>query len=495
MPQFDQLSGAADIALIAGAVMIGLYLARQPMRALIASSCKGLAEGLRFSSRALTATRTRLVARNREVLLAAGRDAAGRMASREFDRFSDAVRRDLGAYPALHQELSEQSRRLEENYEKSAGVPPTPPGWAEAVDAVAGVTEKADPVLRQVLGSIHDSFKKAGEEAREDYRRDCRTRHKHLHDMAPSWRESVRLLEEVKGSVETVNERAASVDRHMEKFEEIARGEDRAAAALQSSALVQFFISGLVLLVATGGAVVNFHLIARPMSEMVGGNAFIGAFRTADIAALVIILVELSMGLFLMECLRITNLFPAVSALPDRIRRRLAAASFVILLSLAGVEAGLAYMRELLLQDELATTALLRGGEAEASAPAFLWITTAAQMGMGFILPFALTFIAIPLETFVHSMRAVLGWVASGALMIGAFALRLLARGFEGAAGVLTELYDVAIFAPLWVDRRLAAARAGVAEARVAKLERRQEPSAEIGAKAVMKDVEQRLAS
>lgn len=34
-----------------------------------------------------------------------------------------------------------------------------------------------------------------------------------------------------------------------------------------------------------------------------------------------------------------------------------------------------------------------------------LWITTAAQMGMGFILPFALTFVAIPLETFVLSLK------------------------------------------------------------------------------------------
>ena len=38
-----------------------------------------------------------------------------------------------------------------------------------------------------------------------------------------------------------------------------------------------------------------------------------------------------------------------------------------------------------------------------------MWITTAAQMGMGFTLPFALVFVAIPLETFVHSLRTVLG--------------------------------------------------------------------------------------
>ena len=75
--------------------------------------------------------------------------------------------------------------------------------------------------------------------------------------------------------------------------------------------------------------------------------------------------------------------------------------TFTILLLLASIEAGLAYMREVLMQDELATSALLRGSEASIEN-GFMWITTAAQMGMGFVLPFALVFVAIPLETFKH---------------------------------------------------------------------------------------------
>ncbi|NIW24713.1 MAG: hypothetical protein GWN29_09200, partial [Gammaproteobacteria bacterium] len=117
-----------------------------------------------------------------------------------------------------------------------------------------------------------------------------------------------------------------------------------------------------MLLVAVGGAAINFSLIARPMAEMVGGTSFIGGFRTADIAALVIILVEISMGLFLMESLRITRLFPVIGALADKLRVRMIWITFTILLFLASVEAGLAYMREILMQDELATSALLRGG-------------------------------------------------------------------------------------------------------------------------------------
>jgi len=471
---------------IVGLTIGALYFARTPMHGVIQGMCKAIAQGLRFAYGSVTNARTNLVARNREVLLAQGREAASRMVEREFERYGDAVRRDIGQYPSLHQALAEKARKLDEDYAASIATPPSPPGWAEAVDAVAAVQAKADPVLRQVLESIHGSFRKAANEAGEAYRQDYRGRHKALNEMAPNWREALKLLGDVKGRFDALNERASSVDRHMQKYEEMSAGSDRAAAALQSSALVQFCIAGLVLLVAFGGAIVNFHLIARPMSEMVGGTAFIGAFRTADIAALVIILVELSMGLFVMECLRITNLFPAVSALSDRVRRRLAAVAFGILFSLACVEAGLAYMRELLLVDELATTAILRG-DASAATSSFLWITTAAQMGMGFVLPFALTFVAIPLETFVHSLRAVLGWAAAGALLAVSFFLNLFARLFDEASGVLNELYDVVIFAPLWVERRLLE-RAGGAPAATAR-----EPKP-VGAKAMLDDAERRLA-
>jgi hypothetical protein len=123
-----------------------------------------------------------------------------------------------------------------------------------------------------------------------------------------------------------------------------------------------------------------------------------------------------------------------------------------LLTALASVEAGLAYMREVLLQDELATSALLRGDGAGVLANEYLWITTAAQMGMGFILPFALTFVAIPLETFVHSLRTVLGVCAIGGLRALAGALRLLGAGCRYLGRFLVDVYDIVIFLPLWLE-------------------------------------------
>ena len=151
-----------------------------------------------------------------------------------------------------------------------------------------------------------------------------------------------------------------------------------------------------------------------------------------------------------MESLRITRLFPVIGALPDKTRVRMIWITFSILFLLASVEAGLAYMREVLLHDELATSALLRGEISATATSQYMWITTAAQMGMGFILPFALTFVAIPLETFVHSLRTVVGLVAIGFLRLVALLLRMLAGACRQVAVVVTQFYDLPLFIPLW---------------------------------------------
>jgi hypothetical protein len=78
-------------------------------------------------------------------------------------------------------------------------------------------------------------------------------------------------------------------------------------------------------------------------------------------------------------------------------------------------------------------------------------------MGMGFILPFALTFVAIPLETFVHSLRTVLGLCVVGFLRGLAGALRLLGAGCRYLGRFLVDVYDIVIFLPLWLELQVKA--------------------------------------
>ena len=442
------LSGLIWVVLLVAA----LYLARTSAHHAIKVTSRMLYTALRMASHSITKAEQALANRNRSVLLAAGREAKERIIEREFDRVGDSVQKDLASYPELSRALKETITNIDDDHQASADVPPNPPGWVKAVEAVAKIDRSGDGRIDGILSDIHKSLVKAHEQAREDYRDSSRERHKLLSMMMPHWRHIQKKLRKMNKNVESILHRSRTIERHMHDYKEIMQGSDEATQQLSSSSLVEFFVSGLVLAVAIGGAAINFSLIARPMAEMVGGTSFIGGFKTAEIAALVIILVEISMGLFLMESMRITRLFPIIGALPDKVRVRMIYVTFTILLLLASVEAGLAYMRELLLQDELATSALLRGDGLGALQNDFMWITTAAQMGMGFILPFALVFVAIPLETFIHSLRTVLGLIAMMALRFLALGMRILGSLCQRGASLLQRTYDILIFLPLWIE-------------------------------------------
>jgi len=440
-------------------IVAALYLIRSTAHNTIQAASRALHRSFKVASKAVSHSEKALEARNRDVLLAAGREAKERIIEREFDRINETVRKDLANYSGLHRSLSESIGRIEKDHQEAVDVPPDPPGWVKAVEAVAEMDAKEGRAhIGSILSDIHKSLIKAHKEAMTAYHSASARRHRLLRHMRPDWRQIQQTLGAVGKNVDSLLSRSVTIDRHMQEYEDIVHGQDRAVSVLSSSSLVNFFVSAFVLAIAIGGATINFSLIARPMAEMVGGTSLIGNFRTADIAALVIILVEISMGLFLMESLRITRLFPVIGALPDKTRVRMIWITFTILFLLAGVEAGLAYMREVLLHDELATSALLRGGGAAGATATgeYLWITTAAQMGMGFILPFALTFVAIPLETFVHSLRTVVGLMAISFMRGLSLTLRLLGNIFQYLGVLLKQIYDLPLFVPLWLEERIA---------------------------------------
>lgn len=432
-----------------------LYFARIPAHKSIIAFCRVLQNTFRLSAHSVIKVEKRLLERNKEVLLAQGREVSERIIEREFDRIDATVRKDLAEYPSLQRHLSEEITQIDADYKKSTEVPPEPPGWVKAVDAVAKIPTK-DPMVANILEDIHNSMVKANTHATEEYRKASHKRHVYLKDMMPHWRKVLQVLGQVDKSVNSLLTRSQTIDRHMADYEGIVKGTERSVRMLSSSSLTQFFVSAFVLAIAVGGALINFNLIARPLAEMVGGTSRIMGVPINNIAAMVIILVELAMGIFLMESMRITRLFPVIGALNDKVRIRMAWSFFSILLFLALVEAGLAFMRELIMEDSAATRAILRGdGNTEVVQTSYLWITTAAQMGMGFVLPFALMFVAIPLETFVQSLRTVMGIVSVSFLRTLIWLMHMSSNFMRHIARAMINSYDLIIFAPLWIEKYL----------------------------------------
>ena len=434
-------------------IMLLTYLAREPMHKMFQAFAGGAKQAFQQAADALQGSSQKLADRNREVLVAAGMEASERLIEREFSRIDTIVHRDLAEYPTLHRKISDVVTKIDEDYKSSSEAPPEAPGWGKAIDAVANIqANKNDPMVGQVLQSIHGSMEKSHHHVLEEYRKSSRARHMLLKKMRPFWRRMDGDLKLVNEKVTGLLERSAVIDQQMDDYEKIVAKTDGAVRTLSSSSLTQFFIAGFVLAIAVGGAAINFNLIARPMQEMVGGSGMLMGFKTANIAALVIILVEVAMGLFLMESLRITRLFPVIGSMRDEMRVKMIWITFSILLILASVEAGLAYMREILSQDDAALRASLIEGGSAVAASSQRWITTAAQMGMGFILPFALVFVAIPLESFIQSSRTVLGMVGVGLLRGLSFLMSMFASGSHYAGAALISIYDLIIFLPLWIE-------------------------------------------
>jgi hypothetical protein len=452
-------SPVLSVLLLLAALVIAMYGARVAAHRVIQSIAKALTQACKLTADAIRGVQNRLTDRTRDILLSEGLQEAERQIEQEFSRIASSVERDLGAYPALHRILADQVQRIDEDYRKATDAPPALEGWKQTIQAAGELTKtvgsptaagKAVDALRETVEKVHD-------EALDVYRASSRKRHRLLAKMVPAWRSMDTTLTRVETAVTGILERSRHLDDLMRGYRDIASKSDAAERALATSSLTQFATSALVLAIALLGGFINFHLIALPMSEMVGATSRIGSMPTSDVAAVVIILIGITMGLFLMESLRITRLFPVVGRLERRSRARMAWATFAILFVLAGIEASLAYMRDMLAADSIALTQTVAGGVVQ--RPEFMWIPSIGQMVMGFTLPFALTFVAIPLESFVHAGRIVLAQVIAGILRFLAFAVLLVGFSAEHVGKALKDIYDMIVFLPLKVEELVVDAR------------------------------------
>lgn len=439
-----------------------LYAARVPAHGALRFAARALSNPMRLGARWLQASAIELRERNRVVLLAHGREEVGQQIAREFERVSALVKRDLNGYPALQRKLLDEITRIEEDYQKCNEVPPPSPDWVEALSAVAKIKGNGNEMVMRILEEIKASVRDIHDQALNEYRRAYESRHRILKGFMPFWRSVDTTMAHVDKKLTGLQDGAKAIDEQMKKYEQINAKTDKAEQMLAHSAFVQFFIATVVMAIVLGGALINFKLIALPMSEMVGASDYLTThLRTSEVAALVIIFLEAAMGLFLMESLRITHLFPRIGNMEDKMRRRMIVASLVFLVILAGVEAALALMRDMLIADKQALLQTLSATPAQVQTMES-WVThipTAGQMILGFVLPFILAFIAIPLETFIYTARTVVGVALVVTMRSIAFVLRFASLAVRQIGVLLVMLYDVLIFAPLMIERSVKALR------------------------------------
>ncbi|EAR08260.1 hypothetical protein [Reinekea blandensis] len=437
-----------------------LYFARPAVHAALYRISRLASALLRLQARALHRVISNLKARNREVLLEMGKGQMERRLDRDFHRVNEIVSNDLGNYPELQKTISRLVTQLEEDYHNSAETPPPSPDWIEAIEAIVNLKEaqKGNPVIVKVLEDLYSSLQQQQKKTLDSYREGVNTRHKLLHAMMPHWRKLNNAVERVGGSMKNLVIQAEEIDKNMDRYREIHAGSDKAERMLRVSSLREFSVALFWMAVFAGGAFFNFHLIALPMSEMVGAGTRIGAFTVAEVSALMIVLIEIAIGMLLMEVLHITRMFPAFGTLDERKRRILFWTLLGFVFLFASIESGLAFMRDQIASDNAALRSLLVGGEAvalEGSSAISQVIPQAAQMLLGFLLPFVLIFVAIPFESFVESGRVLLADLLIQILHLLIVIMRLVATAIRYLTDILLALYDILVSIPLWIEHRL----------------------------------------
>jgi hypothetical protein len=433
------------------------YFARVPVHRGLRKLGAALGGGFRLVGRWLRGASEELRERNREVLLEAGRAEAETRLEREFTRIATSFTTELKEYPGLHKRLDGSVKKVEEDLKESALTPPEAPGWPEAVEAMASMSKAGDRTVQKVLDEIHRSAVASEKKALAEYRDAMSKRHRILAQTAPVWKAIRGLLEQVQRAVTGALGASSRIDGYMDRYEKIRRGEDAAERGLAVSTLNLFIISLFVVAVAGFGGLVNFQLVARPMSELVPGGGYVFGMPISMIAALVIILMEVAAGIFVMETLGITHLFPRLGGLPASRRRIIFLVALTGLFLLAAIEASLAILREQLLEADKALAMSLAGeaarGKEEVAAPLLSRIPMIGQAVLGFILPWILAMIAVPLEMLVESGRHVVGRGLQLVIRGLGVVFRLLAHLVRYLVAALGHLFDIYIVIPLQVER------------------------------------------
>jgi hypothetical protein len=454
----DQVALSLFVLWLASTVF--LWAAREPMLNLLKGLGKFLDDGCQELAAACRTAAQELRKRVRATLLAAGKLDAQSKLDREFQRIDASLTNKLGQYPKLHLRLDDVIVKLDADYHQCGDVPPEIPGWTSAIEAISQIPSPGDPNVQKVLESIRKSSHDAEKRALQAYREDTARRHKMLGAMAPRWKEAKELLTRVRDSLTAVLDRTQWIQQYAEDYESVRKEHEVAARALTYSATKLFVVSLIVLGIAMGGAFVNFQLIALPMSELVPAGARIGGMSVSMISALVIVLMETALGIFIMDMLGITDLLPKLRTLAPSRRRLILTLALFGLFFLAGVESSLAVLREQIVAADSALKLSLAGETSlpvtQASASR---IPVIGQAVLGFVLPWVLAMVAIPLEMLLDSSRHVLALAVVWGLHALGQLSRLLAWAAVALTSMLVNVYDVYISIPLRIERAVRSQR------------------------------------
>ncbi|MDH5388701.1 MAG: hypothetical protein OEY06_09645 [Gammaproteobacteria bacterium] len=439
-----------SIATLVAASMVFLYLARTPLHMALQSLDDGIAGGLNKISTWINSLVEKMREKSKKVLLESSIADSEQKIAQEFKRVEASYTKHLADYPALHLKLDENIAIIDADFKECGQAVPEAPGWNDAVTAIAGITGTAsgDRVIEKMLKELHKSAIDGEKLALAEMRKTASQRHKILSGLAPIWNKILKAMAVVDTKISLVLETTSKIEKYMKEYESVRNGGADSIDMLSSKATKLFIFSTLVIVIAGFGAFINFNLIALPMSELVPAGTRVLGLQVSDVSALVIVMLEVVLGIFLMEALGITNIFPQIATMTLSKRRILLYAALLGLFFLASVEAALAILRDHIAETNAATTQALAGKTATTATAEGSQITIIGQATLGFVLPWILAMVAVPLEMLIESSQHVLNKLLILVIVLVGYLIAMIAHLISTVMKTFIHLYDAYIIIP-----------------------------------------------
>ncbi len=449
---FPKMPGVS-IAIWVVSSMIFMFFAREPMHKMIQAMSDATAGGLRKMASWIRASVEAMREKDRKVLLESGVAKIQGEILQEFHRIDTANTKSVSGYPELQLKLDENIAKIEGDYKECGQVAPEAPGWSEVVETIARAQgSTGDRIIEKMLGEIHKSAVSGEKKALSELRDVAGKRHKILGGMAPVWKRIEKLGKEINHKVDKVIENSRNIDRYMDQYEKISTGGSESIDMLSSKVTKLFIISLIVICVGMVGAFINFNLIALPMSELVPAGVRVAGMAVSEISALVIVALELVLGIFLFEAIGVTHTFPQIANMTRGKRQIILYGALFGLLFLSSVEASLAILREHLAEAKSALDRSLAGESATIAENIDSNITVIGQALLGFVLPWILAVIAIPLEMFIEASQHAFAKIYTIIITVICHLANAVAFLIEGFFKILMHIFDIYIIVPVQIS-------------------------------------------
>jgi hypothetical protein len=415
-------------------VLLVLFMIRVQAHQLIHRSSRLLNSQLRLLSRACLNTAQRIRFRNHEVTKSLAEALMERQMERRFMRIEKLVERDINSYQLLAAAINQQLASIDEDYVNSAQVPEVSAEWVSAVEAIACLTEekRSTDVVSKILEDMHNTIQQHQRDALREQRWTVTARHKVLSRLHPQWRRLHKLLQRIDNNIEVLRYRLRQVDQHMGQFEMLTAGSGQ---GIMSSMLMRFVSSLCFVMVGVAAGWINWQLLHQPLTELLPVRP-LGAFSMAGVVAWLHIGITIIAATLITESLRITHLFPLVTAMTRRGRQGMVFVGSVLLLALTSMEA-----------------LALFGAPLSVESVLSIEVSQVLLVMLGIVMPLMLSLIMVPMEYMLHTVRPVLGSFIQQLLHVMALAFRLFSSLSLQLGKLLIHGYDLVIFVPLLMQR------------------------------------------